>query len=170
MQIYIHLYEVDFIFMLIKTNLMDEDYKDKFSIREYHESDYDELVRFWDLTSLGNLERGDDKKTIEESISIGGCLLVMEEKNTGRISGTSWMTYDGRRVLLHHFGILPAHQGKGLSKALLRESLQYVKKKGRQVKLEVHSSNFKAINLYKKFGFKHLGDYNVYIIRDISNL
>jgi ribosomal protein S18 acetylase RimI-like enzyme len=41
---------------------------------------------------------------------------------------------------------------------------------GSQVKLEVHSTNLKAINLYKKFGFKHLGEYNVYIIRDISNL
>jgi ribosomal protein S18 acetylase RimI-like enzyme len=149
---------------------METDYNDNFSIREYREGDYEEIVHFWDLTDLGTPERGDDKKTIEETISLGGRLLVMEEKKTGTISGTSWMTYDGRRVLLHHFGILPAHQGKGLSKALLTESLRFVKMKGRQVKLEVHNSNSKAINLYKKFGFKHLGDYNVYIIRDISNL
>jgi hypothetical protein len=43
-------------------------------------------------------------------------------------------------------------------------------KNGAQVNLEVHTTNIKAINLYKKFGFKHLGEYNVYIIRDISNL
>jgi ribosomal protein S18 acetylase RimI-like enzyme len=65
---------------------------------------------------------------------------------------------------------LPECQGKGLSKILLKESLQFVKSNGAQVKLEVHSTNIKAINLYKKFGFKHLGEYNVYIIRDVSNL
>jgi ribosomal protein S18 acetylase RimI-like enzyme len=65
---------------------------------------------------------------------------------------------------------LPECQGKGLSKILLKESLGFVKNNGSQVKLEVHSTNLKAINLYKKFGFKHLGEYNVYIIRDISNL
>jgi ribosomal protein S18 acetylase RimI-like enzyme len=80
------------------------------------------------------------------------------------------MTYDGRRIMLHHFGILPEYQRKGLSKMLLKESLKFVSEKGSQVKLEVHSGNLKAINLYKKFGFALLGDYNVYIIRDISKL
>jgi ribosomal protein S18 acetylase RimI-like enzyme len=119
---------------------------------------------------MGSPERGDTREIIEKTIKMGGSLLVMEEKGTGRISGTSWMTFDGRRILLHHFGILPEFQGIGLSKILMKESLQVVRRKGFQVKLEVHSSNFKAINLYKKFGFKHLGEYKVFIIRDISNL
>ena len=80
------------------------------------------------------------------------------------------MTTDGRRTLLHHFGILPEFQGQGLSKVLLKESLRFVKSTGNQVKLEVHSTNHKAINLYKKFGFVHLGEYNVFIIRDISKI
>jgi len=141
-----------------------------FIIREYHDEDYDEIAHFWDLTDMGNPERGDSKLTIKRTIELGGCLLVMESKSTGRICGTSWMTFDGRRILLHHFGILPECQGRGLSKILLEESLKFVKNKGSQVKLEVHSINFKVINLYKKFGFVHLGEYNVYIIRDTSKL
>jgi [ribosomal protein S18]-alanine N-acetyltransferase len=78
------------------------------------------------------------------------------------------MTYDGRRIHLHHFGILPDFQGQGLSNILMAESLKFVRKKGCQVKLEVHESNIKAINLYKKAGFRRLGDYDVYIIRDIQ--
>jgi Acetyltransferases len=139
-------------------------------IRDYKEDDYDEIVKFWYLTDMGNPERGDSKETIKRTLELGGKLLVMESKSSKQICGTSWMTFDGRRILLHHFGILPECQGKGLSKTLLKESLQFVKKNGAQVKLEVHSTNIKAINLYKKFGFKHLGEYNVYIIRDISNL
>lgn len=139
-------------------------------IRDYHEDDFDEIVKFWYLTDMGNPERADSKETINRTLEMGGKLFVMEFKSSKQICGTSWMTYDGRRILLHHFGILPECQGKGLSKILLKESLQFVKNNGSQVKLEVHSTNFKAISLYKKFGFIHLEDYNVYIIRDVSKL
>lgn len=146
------------------------DLNDKFFIRHYREGDYDGIVRLWDITGMGSPERGDSRQIVENTISMGGSLLVMEEKKTGRICGTSWLTFDGRRVLLHHFGILPEFQGNGLAKVLLRESLGIVKKMGYQVKLEVHSANYKAVNLYKQFGFRQLGEYNVYIIRDVSNL
>jgi len=139
-------------------------------IRDYLEDDYDEIVKFWSLTDMGNPERGDSRDTIQRTLKLGGKLLVMESKSTKQICGSSWLTYDGRRIMIHHFGILPECQGKRLSKILLKESLQFVKSNGAQVKLEVHSTNTKALNLYKKFGFKHLGEYNVYIIRDISNL
>jgi len=149
---------------------MNYNYHNNFIIREYQEGDFDEIMRLWIETGLGNTERGDDEKIIEDSIRIGGSMLVMEEKETKRIIGTSWMTFDGRRIHLHHFGIIPELQGKGLSKILLDESLKFVKRKGYQVKLEVHEANLKAINLYKKAGFKYLGDYDVYIVRDPSKL
>jgi ribosomal-protein-alanine N-acetyltransferase len=141
-----------------------------FIIREYRKGDFAGIRRLWDLTDMGNPMRGDDEETIEESIRIGGTLMIMEESSTGRIAGTSWMTYDGRRIHLHHFGVLPDFQGQGLSNLLMDESLKFVRKKGCQVKLEVHISNIKAINLYKKAGFTRLGDYDVYIIRDIQGL
>ena len=143
---------------------------DKFNIREYHEGDYDELIKFWDVTDMGHPERGDSRDTIKRTIDMGGSLIILEAKSNGRICGSSWMTVDGRRVLLHHFGVLPECQGRGLSKYLLQESFKFIKEKGFQVKLEVHSKNYKAISLYKQFGFVHLGEYNVYIIRDISKL
>jgi ribosomal protein S18 acetylase RimI-like enzyme len=150
--------------------MTESDFNNDFTIRDYCGDDFQDITSFWELTDMGNPERGDDKKTIDKTIELGGCLLVMEEKSTRQICGTSWMTTDGRRILLHHFGILPKYQGRGLSKILLKESLQYVKRKGTQVKLEVHSTNYKAINLYEKFGFTHLGEYKVFIIRDISKL
>ena len=90
-------------------------------ITNFHNDDYDALVRFWEKTDMGNPERGDSKITINKTIELGGCLLVLKEKSTGKILGTSWMTFDGRRILLHHFGILPECQGRGLSKYLLNE-------------------------------------------------
>lgn len=149
----------------MKAGLLDE-----FVIRDYREGDFDEVSRLWRLTGMDNPERGDTHKIVTGSIKLGGKFLVLEEKSSGKISGTSWMTFDGRRILLHHFAILPEFQGKGLSKILLKESLQFVKNKGYQVKLEVHSSNKKAMDLYKKSGFSHLDGYDVYIIRDIEKL
>jgi ribosomal protein S18 acetylase RimI-like enzyme len=139
-------------------------------IRDYKEEDYTQISELWIQTGLGNPERGDNAETIKRTLALGGKLLVIVSKTSGTIIGTSWMTCDGRRILLHHFGILPDFQGKGLSKILLKESLKFVKESGMQVKLEVHTSNIKAINLYNKFGFKLLKEYCIYIIRDMSNL
>jgi len=143
---------------------------DNFFIRDYREEDFEGIARLWKLTGMGNPERGDSRHIVSETIRMGGKLLVIEEKGSGKISGTSWLTFDGRRIMLHHFAVLPEFQGYGLSKTLMKESLRFVRSKDVQVKLEVHSSNKKAINLYKIFGFKHLEGYDVYIIRDTEKI
>ncbi len=133
--------------------------------------DFKAIMDVWVATGLGRPERGDNEETIIKSISIGGCLLVMyDDSQEDRIIGTSWMTFDARRIHLHHFGILPQYQGKGLSRLLLKESLQFVKEKGRQVKIEVDRKNSIALDLYKKAGFRYLGDYDVYIIRNLEEI
>ncbi len=139
-----------------------------FLLRDYRSEDFDGVSSLWISTGLGNPARGDDAGIILNSIAMGGRLIVLEEKEAGRIAGTSWMTFDGRRIHLHHFGVLAEFQGQGLADMLLEESLKWVRIKGYQVKLEVHSTNKKAVNLYKKHGFERLGDYDVYIIRDLS--
>ena len=140
-------------------------------IRHYRKGDFSGIMDVWSATGLSNPERGDDETTVERSISMGGAMFVMtDEESDEKITGTSWITFDGRRLHLHHFGISPGHQGKGLSAGLLRESLKFVREKGYQVKLEVHRSNKIAVRLYKKAGFEYLGDYDVYIIRDIQSI
>jgi len=139
-------------------------------VRPYLKGDFPGIMELWTSTGLSSPERGDDEKTIERSIAMGGTLLVLsDEEAGGAIRGTSWLTFDGRRLHLHHFGIAPDYQGRGLSGELLGESLKFVKLKGYQVKLEVHRTNEIAIKLYKKAGFRYLGDYDVYIIRDIQS-
>ena len=75
------------------------------------------------------------------------------------------MTNDGRRVHLHHFCIASSEQGRGYANLLMEASMAFVTSLGMQVKVEVEDRNIKALKLYKKFGFKYLGDYHVYIIR-----
>ncbi|NJO89759.1 MAG: GNAT family N-acetyltransferase [Chloroflexia bacterium] len=141
--------------------------KTDFEIRDYKEDDYKELIELWALTDLGSPARGDDDVVINRTLKLGGKLLVMTQLSSVRLIGCSWMSSDGRRVYIHHFGIHPDFQGRGLSKPLMQASMDFINELGQQVKLEVHKNNVKAINLYEKFGFKYLGDYLVYIIRDI---
>jgi len=95
---------------------------------------------------------------------------VLVDKASDTVVGTAWLTNDGRRLHLHHFAIDPKFQGGGMSKPLLRESLKIAKEIGLQIKLEVHRDNAKAIHFYEKAGFKRLGDYDVYIIRDLAEM
>ena len=141
-----------------------KNYLQQIQIRDFVPGDYDQLVEVWESAGLGGAHRGDNLDRILHSVDIGGKMLVacMPE---GRVVGTSWMTYDGRRLHLHHVGVLPAYQRKGIGQLLSEESLRFAREKSTQIKLEVHRTNKKAIALYRKLGFDYLGDYNVYIVR-----
>ncbi len=140
-----------------------------YNIRSFISSDYPQIVELWEEVGLGNPVRGDNLQQIEKTISIGGAFFVMENQTDHTIIGTSWITNDGRRLYLHHFGIKKEYQGKKLAKSLLTASLAYAKRLNLQIKLEVHNQNKKAINLYEKAGFKSLGDYRVFIIRKYTD-
>ena len=140
----------------------------KMIIRDYRNSDFEKLSILWEETNLGSTKRGDNERIIEQSIQIGGKLIVIENPKTNEIIGSSWMTFDGRRLHLHHIGVLPNYQNQGFGKLLTKESLKFAKDKGYQIKLEVHQTNKKAIDIYKKLGFKFLGDYDVYIVRNLD--
>jgi ribosomal protein S18 acetylase RimI-like enzyme len=141
------------------------------TVGSYSKGDFPGIMELWTATGLSRPERGDDAAAVERSIALGGAMLVMCDESAGdNITGTSWMTFDGRRIHLHHFAIAPAYQGRGLSDMLLKESLKFVREKGYQVKLEVHRNNKAAVKLYKKAGFEYLGDYDIYIIRDVQSI
>lgn len=141
------------------------------TIRKYLKGDFNGIMNLWMATGLSRPERGDDEATVERSLDMGGLMLVMcGDSPVQRIVGTSWLTFDGRRLHLHHFGIDPEYQRRGLAKELLKETLRFVKEKGYQVKLEVHRSNVAAVSLYRNAGFEYLGDYDVYIIRDVQSI
>jgi ribosomal-protein-alanine N-acetyltransferase len=139
-------------------------------IRDYEPDDFNGLIDLWQVTGLDYPERGDDESSIEECNRQGGKLLVMVDQESNRIIGSSWMTNDGRRIFMHHFGILPEFQNMGLGKELLKESLKFIKEKKKQVKLEVHRENMVAKHLYKSAGFFAFTDYDIYMIRDIDNI
>jgi len=136
--------------------------------RDYISEDYPKLIKLWKETGIGNPERGDNEKVIRNCLKIGGKLLVMMDTENDILIGSVWITWDGRRMHLHHFAIKPDYQGKKLGLRLGNECIEYLKKAGNQVKLEVHKDNVIAKKLYKKLGFFNYNNYDIFMIRDIQ--
>lgn len=136
----------------------------KTTIRKFTESDYEAVLEVWKQTDMGGAHRGDNLDVINDTLKNGGVLFVLLANE--QIVGTSWITNDSRRLYLHHFGIMPAYQAKGLSNLLMDASMQFARESGLQIKLEVHKNNAIARRLYEKYGFKYLGDYDVFIVRE----
>ncbi len=141
--------------------------RDDFTIRDYRPEDYESLIELWENTELTYPERDDDAESIAETLRKGGKLLIMRANKDGSLIGSSWMTCDGRRIYLHHFGIRTDYQRQGLGRWLAEESMNYIRKMKKQVKLEVHKDNRAAISLYEKLGFFAFKDYHIYMIRNL---
>lgn len=134
-------------------------------IREYRRGDYKQVLEVWKATGIYDPERGDTESVILRCVELGGKFLVLSDPERARLTGTSWMTYDGRRLHLHHFAIRPEHQGKGLGRLLAAESIRFARKKACPVKLEVHRENRRAIRLYENVGFHIFEDYLILMNR-----
>lgn len=138
-------------------------------IRVYSPEDHHDLMAFWKENGLTYPERGDNLQTIQESIDEhGGKLLVMIDSRKGDIIGSSWMTCDGRRIFLHHFGIREDFRGCGLGRLLMKKSMEYVREKGLQLKLEVHRDNLAAKKIYEGYDFEIFRKYEIYMLRDTA--
>jgi ribosomal protein S18 acetylase RimI-like enzyme len=137
-------------------------------IRDYSPKDYPQVEALWKETKIYTLERGDTPNIILRCNGAGGRFLVMEDPSDGSVAGTSWMTYDGRRVFLHHFAIRPSLQGHGFGRSLALESLAFARERNCPMKMEVHRDNEAAVKLYKSLGFEVFEDYDLFMIIDPS--
>ena len=135
-------------------------------IRDYQNGDFPQIEALWKNTGIYTVERGDTADIILRCNACGGRFIVMEDISTEQIIATSWLTWDGRRVFMHHFAVLPIMQGKGYGRKLAAESLAFASEKGSPLKLEVHSQNLPAVRLYRSLGFEVFEDYDVYMILD----
>ena len=135
-------------------------------IRDYQSGDFPQIEALWKETDVYKSERGDTAEIILRCNACGGRFLVMEDTSTEQIVATSWLTWDGRRILMHHFAVLPSLQGKGYGRKLAVESLAFASEKGAPLKLEVNRQNLPAVKLYQSLGFDVFEDYDIYMILD----
>jgi len=135
-------------------------------IRDYFNPDFPQVQELWKATGIYTEERGDSPEIITRCNAHGGKFLVIEDTRSGKICGTSWMSWDGRRIFLHHFAVAPEIQGRGWGRKLAEASLAFAREKGQPVKLEVHQDNLPAVKLYRSLGFRVFEGYDMYMILD----
>jgi ribosomal protein S18 acetylase RimI-like enzyme len=132
-------------------------------IRAYRPTDFPQVIELWKETGIYDKARGDTAESILQCNARGGKFLILEDDHAAIVNGTCWMTYDGRRLHLHHFVVRRNIQKQGWGRNLLHESLNIARQWGCPVKLEVHRENRHAIHLYTKSGFKQIPGYHVYL-------
>ena len=135
-------------------------------IRNYRDGDFPQIESLWKKTGVYRPERGDTPEVILRCNTQGGKFLVLEDETSNTIIATSWLTWDGRRVLMQYFAVLPSQQEKGYGQELALAAVAFARKKEAPLKLEVHHSNSQAIQLYLNLGFKILDGYEVYKLQD----
>jgi len=84
--------------------------------------------------------------------------FVLELK--GKVVGYIIYWVVGDEATIMTFAIDKEHQGKGLGEFLLKESLKVIEAK--RILLDVRKSNIRAINLYRKLGFKLVSERKSY--------
>ena len=89
-------------------------------------------------------------------VRLPGRMLFLEHETAGAIGTiTAWdQDFVGEmRGRIHWVGIIPAFQGRGLSKPLLSEALKRLMLDYRQAYLTTETTSYRGINLYINFGF-----------------
>ena len=89
-------------------------------------------------------------------------VAVVEEKSVQRIVGSASLRFNQQEALKHRaelgITIHDSHQNRGIGTALLKHLISIAKTKNlKKIHLNVSATNDRAINLYKKAGFKMEG-------------
>jgi ribosomal-protein-alanine N-acetyltransferase len=80
-------------------------------------------------------------------------LWVLEESTLVIGYICTWFIDDEGQIV--NVAVLPAYRRQGIGRSLVQYALQEAKKQGvLSLSLEVRSSNFSAVNLYRSFGFE----------------
>lgn len=85
-------------------------------------------------------------------------------------TGTYELTISNSTGFIESIGISPDFQGKGFGKLLLQASINKLLKHGaKEIKLSVVSTNEKALNLYRKYGFEEDKIASVWLSKNVSS-
>ncbi len=120
--------------------------------------DYDEVLDLWTSTEGVNL--GDDDSRDHMRIYLdrnsGLCFVAAQE---GKIVGTALCGYDGRRGILRHLAVEPAHRERGIGRALVLKSLAALAEKSiKKCNVLILRTNAAGLRFWEHMGWHSLED------------
>ncbi|NBD24635.1 GNAT family N-acetyltransferase [Paenibacillus glycinis] len=133
---------------------------DDIVLRQATAADYEMRVR---LTVAAFGVNEEDARSVESRDFATNTDMLMIDAN-GETVGKIRVSREAGQAWIYGFAILPAHQGKGIGRKVLRRVIKEQSAAGYSVHLEVETKNDHALGLYESVGFRavHAQDYYRY--------
>lgn len=114
------------------------------------EEHLDEIIRIDEATFKRAEPRSIENLSALRFSDPDGCFVIID---ANRIVGYNYSKTMGNEGYLGPLGIIPVYQNKGLGKALVLKSIEYLVKNCSVIGLEVLPENGNVIGLYQRMGF-----------------
>lgn len=119
--------------------------------------DFPAILELWSQAGPGiHVGRSDQPQEIEKKLQRDPELFLLAELD-GQPVGSVLGGFDGRRGMMYHLAVSPAHRRRGIGEALMAELEARLKAKGclRYYLLVTHD-NHESIDFYLKRGWENL--------------
>ena len=123
-------------------------------IRKLTTSDYDEMIKLWERSSLPFKPRGrDSRQEITRQMNRNSDLLLGAFEGRALV-GTVIGSYDDRKGWINRLAVDPKYRRKGIAQLLIaRIEMALREKSARIICALVEESNLKSISLFEKLGY-----------------
>ena len=125
-------------------------------IREFTIKDYDAAIELWQRVEGLEIAEGDNREGVAQFLVRNPGLSRLATDGSA-IVGVALCGHDGRRGHIYHLAVDPAHQGRGLGKRLLDESLADLRRIGvKRVIIMVADDNPSGREFWKRAGYEEI--------------
>ena len=122
------------------------------TVREYRESDEEEVVALWQACELV-VPWNDPRKDISRKLTIQRDLFLVGTLGS-RLVATVIAGYEGHRGWINYLAVDPEVRGRGYGRDLMSHAETRLKTLGcPKINLQVRSSNLGAIAFYERIGY-----------------
>ncbi len=127
-------------------------------IREFTLDDYDAVHTLWENSGPGvGLGRSDTRAEIAKKLERDPELFIVAVDG-GKIVGTVFAGFDGRRGIIYHLAVEEAYRKRGIGKMLMQEVERRLRAKGcLRSYLLVKQDALDVVEFYRKIGWDTFG-------------
>jgi ribosomal protein S18 acetylase RimI-like enzyme len=122
-------------------------------IRPYRPADEGAVVALWQACGLTR-PWNDPRKDVARKLRVQPELFLVGEED-GEVVATAMAGYEGHRGWVSYLGVSPAHQRRGLGRAIMAEVERLLRAAGcPKINLQVRAGNAEAVAFYRSIGFE----------------
>jgi ribosomal protein S18 acetylase RimI-like enzyme len=121
-------------------------------IRPFEPADEAAVVALWERCGLTR-PWNDPQKDMRRKLAVRPDRFLVGVLS-GAVVATAMVGYDGHRGWVYYLGVDPAHQGKGLGRAMMAEAERLLREAGcPKINLQVRTTNQAVIDFYRRLGY-----------------